>query len=146
MFSHVLLPVDSPNFNHRALRKIADMVRKAGAKLILVYVSDPMPPGFYSSSPLSESFLSPKDHQRACEHFAHSVFSKLASVIGTDLIEARCHVMNAHVSSGILDAAKQQHADVIAMVSHKYSGLKRLVLGSHTREVMQASRLPVLVF
>ena len=146
MFSHVLLPVASMDINHRALKKIAQLVRKTDAKITLVYVSDPLPPGFYSNSPLSESFLSPKDHQKACEHFAQSLFEKLSGLMGNDVIEGRCHVMNTHVSSGILEAAKLHHADVIAMVSHKYSGLKRLILGSNTQEVMHDSKLPVLVF
>ena len=146
MFSHVLLPVDSVDLNHRALKKIAQLARKGNAKITLVYVSDPLPPGFYSSSPLSESFLSPKDHQNACEHYAKTLFEKLVPVLGEDVVEARCHLMNPQVAAGILEAAKQQHADAIAMVSHKYSGLRRLFLGSHTQEVMQMARLPVLVF
>ncbi len=146
MFSHVLLPVDSVDLNHRALKKISQLARKGNAKITLVYVSDPLPPGFYSSSPLSESFLSPKDHQKACEQFAKTLFTKLKPVMGEDVIEDTCHIMNAHVATGILEAAKAKQADVIAMVSHKYSGLKRMILGSHTQEVMHASKLPVLVF
>lgn len=146
MFSHVLLPVASLTLNQRALKKIAQLVRKAGAKITLVYVSDPLPPGFYSSSPLAESFLSPKDHQKACERFAHSLFEKVGKLMGEDIIENHCHIMRAQVSEGILEAAKQNPTDVIAMVSHKYAGLKRLILGSHTQEVMLTSKWPVLVF
>lgn len=146
MFTHVLLPVASTDLNHRALRKIAQLARTAGAKITLVYVSDPLPPGFYSNSPLSESFLTPKDHQKACEHFAQTLFKKLKGELGSDIVEGQCHIMNAQVSEGILQAAKARKADVIAMVSHKYAGLKRLILGSHTQEVLHAARMPVLVF
>jgi nucleotide-binding universal stress UspA family protein len=145
MFAHVLLPVSSLDINRKRLKKVADLAKAGQTKITLVYVSDPLPPGFYSASPLSESFLSPKEHQKACEHFAQHLFEKVTEILGKDVIEGQMHVMSADVSAGILQAAKNAHSDVIAMLSHKYSGLKRLILGSHTQEVMSHSPLPVLV-
>jgi nucleotide-binding universal stress UspA family protein len=145
MFAHVLLPVSSLDMNRKRLKKVADLAKSGQSKVTLVYVSDPLPPGFYSASPLSESFLSPKEHQRACENFAQHLFEKITEVLGKDIVEGQVHVMNADITAGILQAAKNAHADVIAMLSHKYSGLKRLILGSHTQEVMSHSTLPVLV-
>jgi nucleotide-binding universal stress UspA family protein len=44
-----------------------------------------------------------------------------------------------------LDAAKKAKVDVIVMASHKRTGIKGLLLGSETHEVIVHATLPVLV-
>jgi nucleotide-binding universal stress UspA family protein len=44
-----------------------------------------------------------------------------------------------------LDGAKKAKADVIVMASHKRTGIKGVLLGSETHEVIVHSKLPVLV-
>jgi nucleotide-binding universal stress UspA family protein len=55
------------------------------------------------------------------------------------------HIANTNLSEGILDAAKKAKADVIVMASHKRTGIKGVLLGSETHEVIVHSKLPVLV-
>jgi nucleotide-binding universal stress UspA family protein len=55
------------------------------------------------------------------------------------------HVSNTDLSAGILDAAKKAKVDVIVMASHKRTGIKGLLLGSETHEVIVHATLPVLV-
>ncbi|MEY3875373.1 MAG: hypothetical protein RIR50_544 [Pseudomonadota bacterium] len=50
-----------------------------------------------------------------------------------------------YLSEGILDGAKKAKADVIVMASHKRTGIKGILLGSETHEVIVHSKLPVLV-
>jgi len=49
------------------------------------------------------------------------------------------------VSDAIIAAAKKQNADLIVMASHGRKGIKRLLLGSETQQVLTHSHIPVLV-
>ena len=49
------------------------------------------------------------------------------------------------VSDAIIAAAKKQKCDLIVMASHGRRGVKRLLLGSETQQVLTHSHVPVLV-
>jgi nucleotide-binding universal stress UspA family protein len=49
------------------------------------------------------------------------------------------------VSDAIIAAAKKHKAELIVMASHGRKGIKRLLLGSETLQVLTHSHIPVLV-
>jgi len=49
------------------------------------------------------------------------------------------------VSEAIISAAKRNKCDLIVMASHGRRGIKRLLLGSETQQVLTHSHIPVLV-
>jgi nucleotide-binding universal stress UspA family protein len=49
------------------------------------------------------------------------------------------------VSDALISAAKKHKADLIVMASHGRRGIKRLLLGSETQQVLTHANLPVLV-
>jgi nucleotide-binding universal stress UspA family protein len=89
--------------------------------------------------------ITQKDHQKVCAAYAQDVFKKAATALGASVKAKSLHVSNTNLSAGILDAAKKAKADVIVMASHKRTGIKGLLLGSETHEVIVHSTLPVLV-
>ena len=50
------------------------------------------------------------------------------------------------ISESIIATAKKHKCDLIVMASHGRRGLKRLLLGSETVQVLTHSHVPVLVF
>ena len=49
------------------------------------------------------------------------------------------------VSDALIATAKKHKADLIVMASHGRKGIKRLLLGSETQQVLTHSHIPVLV-
>jgi nucleotide-binding universal stress UspA family protein len=49
------------------------------------------------------------------------------------------------VAEAIIAAAKRNKCDLIVMASHGRRGIKRLLLGSETQQVLTHSHIPVLV-
>jgi nucleotide-binding universal stress UspA family protein len=49
------------------------------------------------------------------------------------------------VSDAIIAAAKKQKAELVVMASHGRKGIKRLLLGSETQQVLTHCHVPVLV-
>ena len=144
MFKHLLVPVDGSDVSKKALKKVAQLASADKAAVTLVYVSDPLPPTVYSDSTMGYG-ISQKDHQKVCAAYAQDVFKKAAAALGSSVKAKSLHVSNSNLSAGILDAAKKVKADVIVMASHKRTGIKGLLLGSETHEVIVHSKLPVLV-
>jgi nucleotide-binding universal stress UspA family protein len=144
MFKHLLVPVDGSDTSKKSLKKVALLAKADGAAVTLVYVSDSLPPMVYSDSTLGYG-ITQKDHQKACDAYAKDVFKKAATALGASIKAKVLHISNSNLSEGILDGAKKSKADVIVMASHKRTGIKGLLLGSETHEVIVHSNLPVLV-
>jgi nucleotide-binding universal stress UspA family protein len=62
-----------------------------------------------------------------------------------DGFDAHSHVQIGAPAEMIIAVAQQIHADLIAMATHGYTGLKRWTLGSVTDKVVQATTTPVFV-
>jgi nucleotide-binding universal stress UspA family protein len=144
MFKHLLVPVDGSDTSKKSLKKVAQLAKTDGAAVTLVYVSDSLPPMVYSDSTLGYG-ITQKDHQKACDAYAKDVFKKATIALGTTIKAKTLHISHSNLSEGILDGAKKSKADVIVMASHKRTGIKGLLLGSETHEVIVHSKLPVLV-
>lgn len=144
MFKHLLVPVDGSDISKKSLKQVAALAKLDKAAITLVYVSDPMPPMIYSDSTMGYG-ISQKDHKKVCEAFAADVFKKAAVALGVGVKANTLHIPNSNLSEGILDGAKKAKADVIVMASHKLTGIKGMLLGSETHEVIVHSKLPVLV-
>jgi nucleotide-binding universal stress UspA family protein len=144
MFKHLLVPVDGSDVSKKALKQVAQLANADKAAVTLVYVSDPLPPVVYSDSTMGYG-ISQKDHQKVCAAYAEDVFKNAAKALGSGIKAKSLHVSNTNLSAGILDAAKKAKADVIVMASHKRTGIKGILLGSETHEVIVHATLPVLV-
>jgi len=144
MFKHLLVPVDGSDVSKKSLKKVAELAKVDKAAVTLVYVSDPMPPMVYSDSSMGYG-ISQKDHKKVCEAYAKDVFKKASLLLGASVKASTLHIPNSNLSEGILDGAKKSKADVIVMASHKRTGIKSVLLGSETHEVIVHSKIPVLV-
>ena len=143
MFKHLLVPVDGSDVSKKGLKKVAQLAAADKAAGTLVYVSDPMPPTVYADSTMGYG-VSQKEHKQATEDYAKAVFKKSATILGAGIKAKTLHIANSNLSAGILDAAKKAKADVIVMASHKRTGIKGMLLGSETHEVIVHAALPVL--
>lgn len=55
------------------------------------------------------------------------------------------HVAEMNAAEGIIDAAMKHGCDLIVMSSHGRRGVRRMILGSQTAEVLAHTTIPVLV-
>lgn len=144
MFKHLLVPVDGSEVSKKGLKKVAELAKADGAAVTLVYVSDPMPPLAYSDSSMSYG-ISQKEHQNATKFYASEVLKNATTLLGSSINAKSLHISNTVLSEGILEGAKKAKADVIVMASHKRTGIKGVLLGSETHQVVIHAKLPVLV-
>jgi nucleotide-binding universal stress UspA family protein len=80
------------------------------------------------------------------ESFAHKCLDQVKSVALEKGVT--CNVMyveHDHPYQAIIEAAANEHCDLIVMASHGRGGLSAIVLGSQTVKVLTHSAIPVLV-
>ena len=69
-----------------------------------------------------------------------------AVVVGpTEKLKAGIQGATYQVADALVAAANKAKTDLIVMTSHGRSGIKRLLLGSETQNVLTHSEVPVLV-
>jgi nucleotide-binding universal stress UspA family protein len=145
LYSHVLIPLDGTSAAEIALDEAARLGSLAHARYTLVRIVAPVmvPVEAYA---LAGVAVRPDDTatttgvQQAREYPATQA-SRLAA---TGLrVESRVQISD-HAARGILAAASEVQADLIAMCTHRH-GAARFVLGSTADKVLRAGTLPLLL-
>ena len=93
--------------------------------------------------------LSAEEVSRVEKQWSESALSQLAAVeklAAAKAVSAKAITVRSDVvSDAIIAAAKKHKVDLIVMASHGRKGIKRLLLGSETLQVLTHSHIPVLV-
>ena len=145
MYKRILVATDGSTLSKKAVTSAIGLAAACGAELIALKVVPRYPQAYFEGSiPLSVQDVSRVEKQwtdtaqAAVDAVVKSAKSKNVAAKG---ITAKSDV----VSDAIIAAAKKQNADLIVMASHGRKGIKRLLLGSETQQVLTHSHIPVLV-
>ena len=77
---------------------------------------------------------------------AQVVLDKIATSATAKGVSVKTSVIKSDdISDGLVKAANKMKVDLIVMASHGRKGVKRLLLGSETQNVLTHSEVPVLV-
>ena len=143
MFRHILIATDGSEVAKRAVDQGIALAKALQATVTAVTVTEPISPtvgvmGMASSAKLFETQIA---------DLASKVLSPIALAAKAAGVACNTiHIAGQHPAEGIIEAAKQHGCDVIVMAPHGRRGLKRLLLGSQTQEVVTLSPIPVLVW
>jgi nucleotide-binding universal stress UspA family protein len=129
----------------KAVSSAIELAAVCGAQLLALKVVPRYPQAYFEGSiPLSAEEISRIETQ-----WTESAQLLLAGVDKAAKAKAvSCKgvtVKSDVVSDAIIAAAKKHKADLIVMASHGRKGIKRLLLGSETQQVLTHSHIPVLV-
>jgi nucleotide-binding universal stress UspA family protein len=144
MFKHILLATDGSAASEHAASLAVGLARAHQSRLTAVYVADPYPyMGVGEVNPMGFQAYAAAAQQLAAQ--AHAQVEALCQTGGTPVaLQARL-IEEVAASTGIVQTAQTESADLIVMGSHGRSGLARLMLGSVATKVVAESPIPVLV-
>lgn len=143
MFKHILLATDGSAASEHAAALAVDLARVHGARLTAVYVIDPYPYlAVGEANPLG--FQAYMSAAQAAAATAHAKVEALARAGAPVKLEARV-VENVAASTGIVQTAESEKADLIVVGTHGRTGVARLMLGSVASKVVAESPVPVLL-
>ena len=129
----------------RAAQNSLELARKLGAR-ITAFVAEPLPPLPHMGSHPKAYAKEADDHLARTEAHAQGVlnsFKARADALGVPF-EGRFTRTDA-VDDAIVNTAVDAGCDLIVMVTHGRGAFGELLFGSHTKNVLSRSKLPLLV-
>jgi nucleotide-binding universal stress UspA family protein len=145
MYKRILVATDGSTLSKKAIASAIELAALSGAELIAVKVTARYPQSYFEGSlPLSVAEVSKIEKQWT--DAAQKVVDAVAKLAKAKGVTAKAVVVKSDiVSDAVLAAAKKHKVDLIVMASHGRRGIKRLLLGSETQQVLTHATLPVLV-
>lgn len=145
MYKNILITTDGSEFAERGLRHGYAIARAMGAKVTVLTVTAPYSisglPGGWTDSPAFIEKFEQEWNEYADKALARA--RELALEAGVEI--HTLHVVAPHPAASIIETSKELRNDLIVMASHGLRGLKGMLLGSQTHEVVTRGTVPVLV-
>jgi nucleotide-binding universal stress UspA family protein len=145
MYKHLLVPIDGSELSERAATASLGLAAALGAR-ITAFVAEPLPPLPNESTSVSTYTRTADQHRERTEAHAHDAlasFAAQAAALGVPFTGEFRRV--ASVDQAIVEAATAFGCDLVVMVTHGRSTFGELLFGSHTKNVLSRSKLPLLV-
>ena len=146
MFKHILIPTDGSDTALKAVRAGVSLASEIGAKVTAYCAQEAVPTHIHGEGYIADKQLVAVFEQRAAEFAKRNVKAAEAAARNAGVPCKTLVTKAALPYRGIVEAAEKQGCDAIFIGSHGYRGLKKLLLGSVTQEVLTHSKLPVLVY
>jgi len=145
MYRKILVTTDGSTLANKAVKSAIELANTLDAELIaLKVIPRYLQTYFEGSIPLDNQQIMMLEKQ--WEDEAAEVLAKVENqaeksglILTTSIIKANI------ISEAIITFAQKKKVDLIVMASHGRNGLKRLILGSETMQVLTHSHVPVLV-
>jgi nucleotide-binding universal stress UspA family protein len=145
MYKRILVTTDGSSLSKKAVTNAIQLAATCGAELVAMKVVPRYPQTYFEGS----IPLSPEEVGRIEKQWQDAALANLGAVqkaAGAKGVTCKTLTVKSDVvSDAIIAAAKKHKADLIVMASHGRKGIKRLLLGSETQQVLTHSHTPVLV-
>lgn len=145
MYNKILVATDGSPLSKTAVGSAISLAALCKAELLVIKVVPQYPQSYFEGGlALQASEIGRIEQQWAEEGQAVvDEVKKDAELKGVTTLALT--VKSDIVSDAIILTAKKHQCDLIVMASHGRKGVKRLLLGSETQQVLTHSHIPVLV-
>ncbi|MFK7833367.1 MAG: universal stress protein [Winogradskyella sp.] len=127
-FDHIVLATDFSDESVSAVKNALELLAELGKKTTLLHINLPNL-GFLSTDEIDEKIAN---------------FSKKAK-LNTEAVHM-ARISDHSVEDGVLNFAKRQGADAVAMITHGRTGLSHFFGGSISEDIVNHTKLPVVTF
>ncbi len=145
MYKKILVATDGTKLSKKAVVAASKLAVELGASLTLVRVVPKYSNTFFDGLPV----LGVKEVQqleKALVLKAQASLDQLLDIAVDHHIDRKAVVVRStNISEALLKVAQKSKADLIVMASHGRGGVKRVLIGSETHQVLTHSEIPVLV-
>lgn len=141
-YQNILVPVDGSETSFAAVKQAAELAKAFGSKITVVQVLalDPYIAAEYITAAQTNDLIErARTSIQATLEEAKAKFSAEGLQVEARLLEGQV------IHQEIINAAKENNADLIVIGSHGRTGLKKLFLGSVAQNILGDTGVPVLV-
>lgn len=145
MYKRILVPTDGSALSKKAVRGAVDLAASVGAELVALNVVPRYPQSYFEGAIV----LTPAEQARIEKQWGdrgQSVADAAGKTAASAGVKSEAIIVRSDlVAEAILAAARKHKCDLVVMASHGRKGIKRLLLGSETQNVLTQGQVPVLV-
>ncbi len=145
MYQRILVATDGSTLSKKAVSSAIALAKLSGAELVALKVVPRYPQSYFEGG----LTLPPSDIakiEKQWEAHGQAVVDAIAKSSAAKGLTVKAVIAKSDlVSEAIIATAKKHKCDLIVMASHGRKGIKRLLLGSETQQVLTHSHTPVLV-
>jgi nucleotide-binding universal stress UspA family protein len=136
----ILVPIDFSECSRKALQYAVPLARQFGSRLLLVHV---MPVLYFVGSEFGSVDL-PVPEREVRENSARAL-ERLSSEEIAAAVPVSTRICQGQPVHEIVAVAREEQVDLILLSTHGRTGLKHVLLGSVTENVVRYAPCPVLV-
>jgi len=137
-FKRILAPLDGSEIGEAALHDAQAVALKTGAAMILLHVIPE--PHNVEARILGPEF---KKFVNAMHDAGQKYLNKVSARLAAKGIDVTARIITGDPAESIIELAKHEKVDLIAMSTHGRSGIARWVMGSVADKILHACRLPM---
>ena len=145
MYKKMFVATDGSELSHKAVVSAIDIAALHGAELYALKVIPRVQQSFFEGA----TSLGERETKHLLATWKHDAEDLLSVVVAEGKqkgIVVKPVVLSSDlVAEAIVRAAEECQSDLIVMASHGRRGIKRLLLGSETANVLAHASIPVLV-
>ena len=145
MYKKILVATDGSTLSKKAINSAIALAEVHGASLVAIKVIPRFTQTYFEGSiPVNMGEID--KIEKSWTDNAHKQLDKVAKDAKVHLVSVKTVVVKSDsVSDALVATAKKNKVDLIVMASHGRKGIKRLLLGSETQQVLTHTTIPVLV-
>jgi nucleotide-binding universal stress UspA family protein len=145
MYEKILVATDGSSLSKKAVVSAIALAALTDAALVALKVVPRYPQSYFEGGlALQAAEVGRIEQQWADE--GQAVVEEVRKLAELQGVKAKALTIKSDVvSDAIIAAARKHKCDLIVMASHGRKGVKRLLLGSETHQVLTHSHIPVLV-
>ena len=141
VFRRMLVPTDFSPPSERAWDVARRLARAVGAEIVLLHVFVPPPPP-YVDAPFPDVHLVEIYAQGRA--WVEEQLARWAATASHEGLTVKTLLRDGVAHHEIVAAARDEGVDLVAIGTHGYSGVERLLLGSVAEKVIRLAPCPVL--
>lgn len=145
MYKRILLATDGSKLSQKAVEHALHLADLTGAEVVALKIVPRYPQTYFEGGvALAAAEIARIEKQWQAEAM-ETVNAVKAAGQKREVKVKPLTVKGDLVAEAVIATAKRQKCDLIVMASHGRRGIKRLLLGSETQQVLTHSHIPVLV-
>lgn len=145
MYKRILVATDGSKLSQRAVEHTLDLADLTGADVVALKVVPRYPQTYFEGGVVLAAAEVARVEKQWQEEAMVAVNAMKSAGQLREVKVKPVTVKSDLIAEAIIATAKRNKCDLIVMASHGRRGLKRLLLGSETQQVLTHSHTPVLV-
>jgi nucleotide-binding universal stress UspA family protein len=144
MYQKILIATDGGELSNKAISSGIALAEALDAEVI-AFTAVPKYPTLYFEGVAVLSNLETERIEKEWQQQSQALVDAIQEKAHRRNVKAKAITGSGAISESIIKAAKEHRCDLIVMASHGRKGVKRVLLGSETLDVLTHSHVPVLV-